>query len=250
MPKPIYDLDSMTRSPIWSDETIRKKTREAVAEYWTTRSKQSDSKKKEDTGTRGEVTGGRHLDGLLSVFAEASEAAGYTKDDLARGNELTVPGFYRPTKKWDLVIHRGDRLVAALELKSQVGPSFGNNFNNRSEEAIGNSTDFWRAFEASVYGKRPPWLGYVMLLEHAEGSTTPVSIPRTRLRVLPEYTGTSYADRYALLIGKLLKDRKYSSAAFITSPRGNDGEYEEPDRDLTMTLCVRSFFAHLVANRD
>jgi len=29
-------------------------------------------------------------------------------------------------------------LVAAIEAKSQVGPSFGNNFNNRTEEATVN----------------------------------------------------------------------------------------------------------------
>jgi hypothetical protein len=33
-------------------------------------------------------------------------------------------------------------LVATVEVKSQVG-SFGNNFNNRVEEAIGSATDFW-----------------------------------------------------------------------------------------------------------
>jgi len=39
-----------------------------------------------------------------------------------------------------LVINEG-RLIAALEFKSHVGPSFGNNFNNRAEEAIGTAHD-------------------------------------------------------------------------------------------------------------
>ena len=54
-----------------------------------------------------------------------------------------IPGFYRATKDWDLIIisPKGD-LVAAIELKSQVG-SYGNNLNNRTEESLGSSEDFW-----------------------------------------------------------------------------------------------------------
>ena len=68
--------------------------------------------------------------------------------------------FYRPTKKWDLVVIDRGMLVAAVELKSQVGPSFGNNFNNRTEEAIGNAVDVWRAYEGRYVWRRSPlaWL--------------------------------------------------------------------------------------------
>ncbi len=38
-------------------------------------------------------------------------------------------------KKWDLLVVEGC-LIAAIEFKSQVG-SFGNNYNNRTEEALG-----------------------------------------------------------------------------------------------------------------
>jgi hypothetical protein len=48
------------------------------------------------------------------------------------------------------------RLLAGVEFKSQVG-SFGNNYNNRTEEAIGSATDIWAAyregaFKPSVHG--------------------------------------------------------------------------------------------------
>ena len=46
------------------------------------------------------------------------------------------------------------RLLAVIELKSQVGPSFGNNFNNRTEEAIGSAVDFWTAYRAAVPAER------------------------------------------------------------------------------------------------
>ena len=70
---------------------------------------------------------------------------GFPRHTIKRTARIELPGFYRPTKKWDLVVIDQGKLVAAIELKSQVGPSFGNNFNNRTEEAIGNAVDVWRA---------------------------------------------------------------------------------------------------------
>jgi hypothetical protein len=73
---------------------------------------------------------------------------------------LTLPGFFRPTKLWDLLVIRDRELVAALAFKSHVGPSFGNNFNNRAEEALGTAADFWTAFREGAFGKTPrPFLG-------------------------------------------------------------------------------------------
>lgn len=42
-------------------------------------------------------------------------------------------------------------MIAAVELKSQVGPSFGNNCNNRTEEAIGTAHDFWTAYREGAF---------------------------------------------------------------------------------------------------
>ena len=63
------------------------------------------------------------------------------------------------------------QLGAAIEFKSQVGPSFGNNFNNRSEEAIGSATDVWAAYREGAFRPSPrPFLGYLMLLEDCAAS--------------------------------------------------------------------------------
>ena len=58
-------------------------------------------------------------------------------------------------KNWDIVVTYNDILVAAIECKSQVG-SFGSNFNNRTEEAIGNAVDLWRTYEAGLVGTIKP----------------------------------------------------------------------------------------------
>ena len=63
---------------------------------------------------------------------------------------LTIPGYFRPTKMWDALVIYKSRLIAAFELKSQVG-SFGNNFNNRTEESIGSANDFWTAHRENAF---------------------------------------------------------------------------------------------------
>jgi hypothetical protein len=84
------------------------------------------------------------MDGFLAIAQTLIESNGLAlADNGVQQRVQTRPGFFRPTKHWDmLVVYRGE-LVAALEFKSQVGPSFGNNFNNRSEEAIGTAHDLW-----------------------------------------------------------------------------------------------------------
>ena len=61
-----------------------------------------------------------------------------------------LPGYFRPHKSWDLVAISNGRLIAAIELKSQVG-SIGNNFNNRTEEVLGSGVDLHTAIEESVH---------------------------------------------------------------------------------------------------
>jgi hypothetical protein len=153
---------------------------------------------------------------------------------------LTLPGYYRPTKSWDVVIIHRQRLLAALEFKSQIG-SFGNNFINRTEEAIGNATDLWAAAKHGAYtpmnhtastptaadkDPRLPFLGFLMLLEDCKRSTRPVSSSSPHYHVLPEFNKSSYADRYRILCERLMEENLYKAACLMLSPqdqRGLDG---------------------------
>lgn len=138
----------------------------------------------QDAGSRGAVTAGKNMDGFLAIAQSLIEANGLGLADICvQQRVLTLPGFFRPTKLWDmLVMHRGE-LVAALEFKSQVGPSFGNNFNNRSEEAIGTAHDLWTAYREGAFGEDAPrpFLGWIMLLEDCDKSNSPVSATLRRL---------------------------------------------------------------------
>ena len=122
-----------------------KKARKAVKTFWGNReeaTRKQIAANAVDQGERSSVTAGKNMDGFVDLVADLVRANGLDHAQIHRDRALlTLPGFFRPTKLWDfLVIHRG-HLVAAIELKSQVGPSFGNNFNNRTEEAIGTAHD-------------------------------------------------------------------------------------------------------------
>ena len=201
----------------------------AVASYWARRGQQAHKQLdagKADAGSRGAVTGGGQLDGVCDLIASVFSSHGFPSSSIRRKSGIVLPGFYRPTKKWDLVVFHRGMLVAAIELKSQVGPSFGNNFNNRTEEAIGNASDIWRAYEEGTFGGLRPWLGYVFLLEEAPGSTKTVSLDPTVYPVERIFTDTSYKARYAILCDRLVKERLYDAAWFLTATKG--GEVDEP----------------------
>ena len=143
---------------------------------------------------------------------------------------VTLPGYFRPTKQWDLLVTNEGRLIAALEFKSQVGPSFGNNFNNRAEEAIGTAHDLWTAYREGAFGEQPrPFVGWLMLLEDADKSRSPVKDASPHFPVFPEFDGASYAARYNIMCRKLVQEQLYSSASILLSKRDavDSGEHTE-----------------------
>lgn len=222
--------------------------RDAIKAYWKNRGGQSARqivKGTKDIGTRAEVTGGKHLNQVLILLGKIAAGAGFKDEEIVFNVGGELPGYFRPQKRWDVVVTRNGRLCAAIELKSQVG-AFGNNFNNRSEEAIGCSTDFWTAFREGALGVQAPWLGYLFLLEKAEGSTRPVSLKRGVFPPLGIFENTSYAQRYAILCERLVLERKYSCASLILSVRGKKGDFEEPNPSLGFYTFAKSLHGHLM----
>jgi hypothetical protein len=129
-------------------------------------------------------------------------------------------GYFRPEKKWDLLVVDEQTLVASVEFKSLIGPSFGNNFNNPSEEAIGTAQDIRTAYrEAAFRTSERPWLGYMMMLEDCEKSTSPVTVSTPNCPVFPEFVNAFYSARYQILLTRLLRERRCDSVCFLLSPR-------------------------------
>lgn len=228
----------------------------AVQYFWRTRRKQKKhqggASGRKDAGNRSAVTGGKHADGFVRLIAAIIKDAALhnVEINVTEKKPRTLPGFYRPCKEWDLVVLSDNNLVAVVEVKSQVG-SFGNNFNNRVEEALGNATDFWAAYrEGAFKPSQKPWLGYLFMLEE-----TPTSMrPTQRISLKPynideAFQERSYAKRYELVCERLVRDRLYDAACFFTSnsDAGRRGEYREPNNELSIKNFAISLYARTAA---
>jgi hypothetical protein len=227
---------------------------DAVRGFWAKRKAQitlQQTNGKVDHGMRGAVTGGAQMNGFAELLGQIARDIGVPDAAVFRDTKIELPGFFRPTKKWDALVVADGKLVAAIELKSQVGPSFGNNFNNRAEEAIGSATDLWKAYgEGAFQGSPRPWLGYVFLLEDCLRSQSPVAPAEPHFPVFPEFRAASYARRYELLCRRLMREGLYDAAAFFVSPfeEGMKGLYQEPAPDLSFREFYASFSGRLYAH--
>ncbi|OGJ92038.1 MAG: restriction endonuclease [Candidatus Raymondbacteria bacterium RifOxyA12_full_50_37] len=232
---------------------LQDKLKKAIAFYWQTRAAQGKKQKEQgasDQGARSAVTGGAQMDGIIHLLSDIILEAGIPKANIYSNHSLQLPGFFRPTKEWDLLVVKNGQRLLALEAKSQVGPSFGNNFNNRTEEAMGSALDLWTAYREGAFNATiKPWLGYFFMLEDCERSNSLVKVQEPHFKVFPEFGGASYAKRYELFCRKLVRERHYSVSSFILSSKTNgiNGEFAEPASDLSFEMFVRSMIGQLTA---
>ncbi len=235
-------------------DQLAKEVERAVRHFWRTRERQAKAQGgktgERDRDARSAVTGGAHLDGFADLIRKLVVDAGVSGTAVYRRIRVELPGYYRAEKKWDLVVVVDGRLLATVEFKAQVGPSFGNNYNNRTEEALGNATDYWAAYrEGAFRGSPRPWLGYMMLLEETSGSTRPVSVAEPHFPVFDEFRDASYAKRYETLLTKMVRERLYDAASLILSPSdaGRNGAFSEPCPELRFANFAESLVARAIA---
>lgn len=231
-------------------ENFAEMVRAAVSHYWNTRLSQQQKQQKSgtvDQGLRAAVTGGDQMDGFIELFARLIASTGLNVKFIQRKGSLELPGYFRPTKEWDLLVVKDGKLIAAIEAKSQAGPSFGNNFNNRTEEAMGSALDLWTAYREGAFHTSPhPFLGYFFMLEDCQASTRPVRVREPHFHVFPEFKGASYMKRYEIFCRKLVLERHYTASAFITSNRtdGPDGISSTPSEELSVKNFANALTAH------
>ena len=245
---------------------IDQRLQEAVQTYWDGRrrnkAKQIESGRI-DAGTRGEVTGGTQLGALETLVSDILCDAGLNRIDVRTRTALELPGYFRATKKWDLIVVSKGRLVMAMEFKSQAGKSIGNNINNRAEEAVGSAKDFWTAFREGRFGPPPaPFLGYFFLLEDREELQRPVANKEPYFPVDPDFrggtrqkrgvdsaarhSGVSYGERYALLCRRLMLERLYTATCYIRATSATPTRIVQPAEDLTFGRFAAALRAHAI----
>lgn len=215
------------------------RAREAVKYFW-------------DSRERSGVTGGGHMNGFADLVVNVVKANGLAHAEIHEARKvLTLPGYFRPTKLWDLlVIHKGE-LIVAVELKSQAGPSFSNNFNNRTEEAVGTGHDLWTALREGAFGNQPkPFVGWLMLVEDAPTSNSPVRHAAPHFPVFAEFKGASYLRRYDLLCQRLAREQLYTAASVISSKRSDAklGLWSDLSEPTSLKTFVASLAGHVAAS--
>jgi len=226
----------------------------AIRQFWATRQGQLKKQKKygiADQGSRGAVTGGKQLDGFLELLAKISIDAGVPRECIFTKNSV-LPGYFRPTKEWDfIVISPKKHLLACIELKSQVG-SFGNNFNNRTEEALGSAIDIWTAYREGGFPDQPaPWLGFLMIAERSGKSTAPVKLEEPHFKTRKEFGNSSYLERYQILCRKMMRERLYTQACLIWTQRNGKGiTYGHSADELSFNSFVLSYLAYLKGRKN
>jgi hypothetical protein len=227
--------------------------REAATKCWTIRANAAERQAEKgvaDMGLRAEVTSGRHMVPLENLIAQIFIDAGLPESSLFLKSRLELPGYFRAEKQWDIVaVHKGT-LVAAVELKSQLG-SYGKNLNNRAEEAIGNAMDLVTAGKEDLLGPRPPWLGYVFVMQDDVESCAPVGVKEPHFPVDREFKDASCQKRIAIMCRRLLIQRLYNAAWFVTGkPEVRTEDIMEPDLELIfakLTAAIRGRVGEILA---
>ncbi len=223
--------------------TYTREFEESVRDYWRVRAGQRRSQEERgivDVGSRAETTGGRQMESLTRLVAQVFVDEGFPEESVKTRKGLDLPGYYRPTKEWDLlVVHRGI-LVAAVELKS-IASSFGNNMNNRIEEAVGSAEDIRTAYREQLLGPTKPWLGYFFMISDDEKSRRPTKRKaRMPLTVDPVFEGASYQKRAEVFCRRLYLEELYDAACFTVSSKEPESEVSQPAPDMTFERFVAS----------
>lgn len=234
---------------------------EATSSFW--RSRGSAQTARRQGGARDAVVGGKNMDGFVDLVRRVVAHCGLPAQAVyTRKSQVVLPGFFRATKSWDVLVIYEQRLLGVFEFKSQVG-SFGNNFNNRSEEVIGSAADLWVAHHHGAYGDgprrsrtqvaeylpallnpnlmtdpRPPFLAWLMLLEECDASLASVHCEEPHYLVFDEFRDASYARRYQILCERLVERQLYSAAALELSPSDTSRH-----RALSPATSIRNLFA-------
>lgn len=216
------------------------RVRAAVRHFWDMRSTQAQKQRQSgsvDHGARSAVTGGAQMNGFIDLFADLALWAGARPENILRGSQAMLPGLFRPSRQWDLLVKREEQVVCAYEFASVTGLATEEELDRRTDEAIASAHDLW-----GVYGRHAinfdiqPWLGYVLVAATEDG-LRPASRTRARINdVLPEFRQATSVHRYELLCSRLVRERLYSDAALLLVKK--DGTYAGPADDLSLAhLC-------------
>ena len=123
----------------------------------------------------------------------------------------------------------------------------GNNYNIRTGRTIGNASTSGRHSAKGPFGTARPWLGYLFLLEEEPRSVAPVKVREPFFAIDDVFRGASYKRRYEILCRRLLLQRLYDAACFVTASADPKSRIHEPAPDLSFDAFARAIRARAAA---
>lgn len=228
--------------------------RKAVRFYWRSKHNalaKNRAGKRIDQGQRGAATAGKNFDGFVQMFAKLAAQCGSKNLQIYQNkSNIVLPGHFRPSKQWDLVLTLEEQLIATLEFKALGGPSFGNNANNRCEEALGSGIDLSIAQREGLFGAgASPFVGYCILVEDDEKSRSDPKrgSPSPHFSSDPVFLKASYQKRMRILCERMMQERIYTAAAVIASPptAQKSGKFNDLSAATSINRLIARFLAHL-----
>jgi hypothetical protein len=87
------------------------------------------------------------------------------------------------------------------------------------------------------------------MLEECDASSRTVKVKEPHFKVLPEFTEASYKRRYEIFCRKLVLERHYTAAAFVTSSKeeGVNGSFHTPASELSVERFAKVLTGHIGA---
>lgn len=245
----------------WYDEEFKNKISEAIKEFW-----------KKRNGGQG-VTSGKTMDPFVDIIKEVIALSGLKENEttvFTKDNDVTLPGYFRPHKRWDLLVFYKDSPIIVIEFKSQVG-SVGNNFNNRSEEVVGSGFDLATAITEDALGDEPNiFKGYLVLVENDISTQRKPSITMRRFPVMKEFlddqsvwgktyirqtdgtypsaVGVSYLKRYDILCRRIVYKDLYDAAALLVASQNGEHHHLTAETSLETFLTRMKGHCQVVAS--
>ena len=223
------------------------KARSAVRMFWSdkkTGARPSDLR-------RNPKTSAKNMNGFCDLLVAIVHANGLpdAKIKLERGLN-TLPGHFYSISSWDLLVEHHGKLIAAIAVESHVGASIAKNMRSSCEQALSRAIEFQAAYRNGTFGEIiKPFVGYLILLEDAPASRTPVKDISPSFPLLSEFRDASYADRYNILCEKLMAERLYTAATVILSSRSasKSGAYSEMSDMTGLKAFVTTLAGHIAA---
>jgi len=233
-----------------NEQEVRQAVQDSLKHFWNVR--------KEG------VLHGRTMQAFEEIIKKFLVQNGVLEEHITSGRKATVPGFYRASKKWDILVHKPlengkNLLLAAIELKSMFG-SVGNNLNNRSEEAVGSAYDLKQANirlhlsgNDDVFGR--PFMGYIFVLgEHEDnkkGSRITIPLFEADDVFIAQDEGKniseSYETRAEVLVKRLVESELYTSGAFIIANAKDYKLYTEPSQELGFYQFIAKLLGDVIS---